>query len=418
MEMGKVREGLISKYAAISVVVGPILQPYNLYGKSVASVLMFMNIVILGVYGLIKGKRSFIKPDRSYITFLLYCLTLPVLLGLLLYSVDIGSSFRGILVFSACLLCYISFVSFDYLKQAYRFFVFAAIVVYVAQEFCFLFLGFRFPALIPFFELNYEMGMEEFLKEQLIKDRSSSFFLEPAHLAIFVLPYLTMLLVDNSRKKKFFSIESVFITLFLIYVRSGVGAISMLFLYGLVFLNSHISSSRKLSVLIVAVIVIGLAFSIESVRSFFYDSFFSRSVELVGDSSNESGLKRVTRGFMVYSDFPLIGKMFGVSNGAIEDVIRHSSAASLFGEETYLNNIQKLLIGYGFIGVFLLFRYMFSTLKRRNIYSLYVMAIFTALCFMEIMPFEARMMLYFAIAALPLYKVNKGKHDKKSIYNH
>lgn len=401
------RNAIVSWYASFSVIIGPILQPYNLFGKSVALLLMFTNIILFMLYGVVKGFKSFNKPDRTYIIFLAYFLTLPVMIGVLLYKVDIGASYRGILVFSASLLCYISFADMTSLKRVYCFFVYFAVVVFFAQEFCWYFLGFRFPGLIPFFEINYDMGMEEFLKDQLMKDRSSSIFLEPAHLAIFTLPYLIMKIVDNEEQKILYSFETLFISFFLIWLRSGLGFACLLVIYLIFLLRSRINSSRKVAFILYGSILSIAVLTLTDLGTFLYESFFSRSAELTGNSSNGSGFIRITRGFLVYEDFPLIGKIFGVSNGAIADVVTHSSAYNLFNDDTQLNTIQKILIGYGFIGTILLYNYLHKIAKRRNQYSFYLVLILVIICFMENMLFDSRMLIYVAIAAIPTIGKNK-----------
>lgn len=397
----------VSWYASLSTVIGPILQPYNLFGKSMALLLMFANIFILGFYGIVKGHNPFIKPDRRYVLFLAYCITVPVLLGMALYHVDIGSSYRGLLVFSASLLCYISFADMSSLKKIYRFFVYVAIAVFFAQELCWYFLGFRFPGLIPFFELNYEMGMEEYLKFQLTRDRSSSIFLEPAHVAIFTLPYMIIKMVDNEEQKNLFTFETLFISFFLIWLRSGLGFVCLLIIYLLFLLRSRINPSRKVAFILFGSILSIAVLTLTDLGSFLYESFFSRSEELTGNSSNGSGFIRITRGFFVYADFPLIGKIFGVSNGAIEDVVIHSSAYNLFDEDTLLNTIQKILMGYGFIGTLLLYNYLQRIAKRRNQYSFYLVLTLVIICFLENMLFDGRMLLYVVIAAIPTIGQNR-----------
>ena len=406
-----------SWYASLSIVIGPILQPYTLYGKSIALLLMFFNIFLFSIYSMMRA-RLFIKPNSKYIYFLVYGLTIPIFCGVLLYKVDVGASVRVFLVFSACLLCYISFANITYIKKNYRLFVYLAIGVFFAQEFCWHVFGFRFPALIPFFELNYEMGMEEFLKSQLIKDRSSSFFLEPAHLAVYVLPYFAIKMKDNELSNRMISFEIIFLTFFLIYLRSGLGFVCLTLLWLLMLSRSRMSHSRKLSFVLFAFFVLGLALIVTDLGAFFYDSFFSRAKEIISSNSeNESGMIRVIRGFLVYQDFPLLGKIFGVSNGAISDVVTHSSVANMFDNETYLNNIQKLLIGYGFIGCLLFLSYIHSIIKR-NPYTTSIIAVFIVICFMENMLFDSQMMLYFAIGALPYSIILKERNDKKGIYNY
>lgn len=408
---------IISWYASLSVIMGPILQPYNLYGKSVALLLMFFNILFFSVYGITRKQKIFIRPDRKYLIFLIYSLTLPILLGITLYKVDVGASVRGILVFSVSLFCYLSFANIKDLKKIYKYFVYLAIGVFFAQEICWHIYDFRFPALIPFLELNYEMGMEEFLKVQLIQERSSSIFLEPAHFAIFVLPYLAIKMIDNEKIQKAISFETLFLSIVLVYLRSGIGFVCMMMIWLIFMTRLQISKRRKMSIIMSGFLFFILVVIFTDLSTFLYDSFFSRSAEITGDSSHESGMIRVYRGFLVYDDFPLIGKLFGVSNGAIEDVVRHSSAANLFDDIIYINNAQKLLIGYGFVGVFSFLCYLRGVVKR-NPYSTYLILLFLLICFMENMLFDSRMMLYLAIGALPYNSINRINYDKKSIYNY
>ena len=95
----------------------------------------------------------------------------------------------------------------------------------------------------------------------------------------------------------------------------------------------------------------------------------------------------------------------------------HSSVANMFDNETYLNNIQKLLIGYGFIGCLLFLSYIHSIIKR-NPYTTSIIAVFIVICFMENMLFDSQMVLYFAIGALPYGIILKERNDKKGIYNY
>lgn len=404
---GRFHHRYLSWYASFSVIIGPILQPYNLFGKSVALLLMFVNILLFMSYGMVKGFKTFVRPDRTYIIFLAYFLTLPVMIGIMLYKVDIGASYRGVLVFSASLLCYISFADMSSLKKIYRFFVYLAIGVFFAQEICWIFLGFRFPGLIPFFEINYEMGMEEFLKDQLIKERSSSIFLEPAHVAIFTLPYMIIKMVDNAGQKSLSSFETLFISFFLIWLRSGLGFVCLLVIYLTFLLRSRINPSRKIAFILFGSILLIAALTLTDLGTFLYESFFSRSAELTGNSTNGSGFIRITRGFLVYEDFTLIGKIFGVSNGAIGDVVIHSSAANLFNDDTQLNTIQKILIGYGLIGTLLMYIYLHKIAKRRNQYSFYLVLTLVIICFLENMLFDSRMLLYVAVAAVPTIGKNR-----------
>ena len=415
----KTHHRIISWYVSLSIILGPILQPYNLFGKSMALVFMLVNVVFFFLYSLIWGRKNKFKPDSSYYLLLFYFLTIPILIGSLLYKVDYGASIRGLLVFSASLLLYASYAELSIIKKIYRFFVIFAIGIFVAQEVFFFLYGTRFPALIPFLEINYEMGMENYAEYLISRERSSSFFLEPAHLALFVLPYFIMKIVDNENENKLLSVEVITLTIFFIYLRSGLGFVCLLTVWAVFFLKSRINRQRKIAFISFVGVSLLMAIFTSDFGDYLNESFFSRAKELSGNSSNGSGMIRVTRGYMVYKDVPIIGKIFGVSNGATSEVVMKSSASRLFNDETYLNNAQKLLIGYGFIGVFLFIYYIIRISKKRNQYTPVLMLVFLEICLMENMQFDGRMLLYFAIAAIPVYKRIKVKeYDKKSIYNY
>ena len=389
--------GILNLYITISVLIAPILQPYVLAGKSISLLLMLSNSILLLIYKfpyIISTNRNEIK----FLFFLLYALSIPVIVGTILnYNIEIGSSYRGILLFSFCLFLYPEFVDYERLKNIYRVFVYSAIIVFFAQELSFNLLGFRFSALIPFFQISYEEGTEEFMLYQMTQSRSSSFFLEPAHCATYIFPYFAISLYEAKKKGKILSKENLFLLFFFILFKSGMGIVCSGFMF-LLYLKNNISRKGKLLIIMYLILLLFIILFANTLYLFFEENYLSRSKELSYITENSSGMIRITRGFRVFGDMSLLGQLFGLSNGAIGDAVKHSSIAYLFGDNSYVNNVQKLLIGYGVIGTSLFIVYAMQCYKLGTTLTKLVIFSFFLISLMSNNLFDSVMLLYFCVA--------------------
>lgn len=406
----KMKLSVISAYASICLLLGPILQPYSFNGVNLGVYFLLLNAVVFWIVHFISKKRfANIKDFHNPISFYVYALTIPVLIGLCLYgSKGLASSYRGMLVYALTFPIFVKSIDFVFLKRAYTVIVFFLCAIFICQEFLYYSTGIRFSALMPFLELNYDMEMEDFIANQVIKTRSSSMFLEPAHFAQYLVPCLALNMGDLIIKKKLMNVSVLFISLILFFLQSGSGMIMLGILYYLYFKKQKIKTSYLLGlffILIVLVLIVDLNAN-ESIIA----ALFERRNELsLNKNDIGSGMIRVFRGYYVYADFPLLGKIFGVGNGAVGDVVMNSSARWMFNDETYLNNFQKLIIGYGIIGTALLIKYMKSLYAKGSFSGNAVLTCFIAVSFMENMFFDSKMLFYMcmAVCANQYYKNHK-----------
>lgn len=395
---------------SISILLAPILHPYSFYGVNMGVYFLFTNALILWSVLFFRRKYfSSYSDSKVSLLFYLYAFTLPVLVGLLFYgSNGIGASYRGMLVYALTFPIYVKAIDLVFLKRAYTIIVIFLSAIFICQEFLYYSTGIRFSALIPFLELNYDMEMEDFIANQVIKTRSSSMFLEPAHFAQYLVPCLALNMGDLIIKKKLINVSVLFISLILFFLQSGSGMIMLGILYYLYFKKQKIKTSYLLGlffILIVLVLIVDLNAN-ESIIA----ALFERRNELsLNKNDIGSGMIRVFRGYYVYADFPLLGKIFGVGNGAVGDVVMNSSASWMFNDETYLNNFQKLIIGYGFIGSILFIKYMKSLYAKGAFSGNAILTCFIAVSFMENMFFDSKMLFYMCIAvsANQYYKIHK-----------
>lgn len=401
---------ITSKYAAVLLLIGPILQPYSYKGINLGVYLLFINAIILWIINLFSKKKTQNNKElQGFLTFYIYAFTLPVIVGLLLYgSNGLGASYRGMLVYAVTFPMLIKLIDFLFLKRTYTFIVFFLCAIFICQEFLYYTTGIRFSALIPFLDLNYDIAMEDFMADQMIKTRSSSMFLEPAHFSQYLVPCLALNMGKLIDEKRLMNVTVLFISLILYFLQSGSGMIMLGILYFLYFKKQKVKTSYLLCLffILIALVLVVDANSNESILG----ALFERRNELsLNKNDIGSGMIRVFRGYYVYADFPLLGKIFGVGNGAVGDVVMNSSARWMFNDETYLNNFQKLIIGYGFIGSILFINYMKSLFAKGSFSGNAVLTCFIAVSFMENMFFDSKMLFYMCIAvcANQYYKIHK-----------
>ena len=79
-------------------------------------------------------------------------------------------------------------------------------------------------------------------------------------------------------------------------------------------------------------------------------------------------------------------------------LVKHSSIAYLFGDNSYVNNVQKLLIGYGVIGTSLFIVYAMQCYKLGTTLTKLVIFSFFLISLMSNNLFDSVMLLYFCVA--------------------
>ena len=390
---------ILKKLLAFLLVFTPFLEPYRIGGVTLDTMALFISLFIAFIF-----LKKYVQTDYSAKQFFCYALIVPNIVAIAYgYYIHITSSLIVLLLYILCYYKIFPNVQLQYIKKYYRYLVILVCVVFVIQEVMYQSVGYRFSALLPFLDVRYEgISMPAFILNQMYYPRSSTFFLEPSHMAHFLLPYLALSLGENSAGlslKKY--IEPVIITIVLFFLRSGCGIVGLSFIWLFFMLQINLSGIKKIifyiACITVAVYAINYVLSTE-----IGISLMNRSTELQGDGDYErSGTIRIFRGFYVYGAMDLLQQIFGVGTGGSIDVIENSPYFIMFfGSERYLNNLQMLLIGFGLIGTILFFVHYYKLYRGNNLSGKLTLVAFLSLCFLESFFLTSKMILFFVIAFL------------------
>lgn len=396
-----------AKILSFLIVFTPFLEPYKLFGVTLDTACLFASII----FALVACKGSNAKWYGSK-PFFIYAFTIPNIVAILYgYTNHIMSSFIVLTMYLLVLIKVFPNLSFVYIKKYYKVLVILVCVVFITQELMYLMLGYRFSALLPFLDIRYDgLSMASFIQGQMSYPRSSSFFLEPSHMAHFLLPYLALSLGENIRGlslKKY--IEPIIITIILFFLQSGNGLVGAFAIW--VFFVLAVDISRTKKVLFIATSVLVGYFVISKLMDTEIGaSLFNRVSEIDAEGDYErSGTIRIFRGFYVFSGMDSLLQLLGVGTGGSVDVIDNSKyLVMFFDNERYLNNIQMLLIGFGIIGTILFSGHIVRLYRKNALSGKLVLAAFIAICFLESFFMTSKMILFMTIAFL-----SKVEYDKK-----
>ena len=177
-------------------------------------------------------------------------------------------------------------------------------------------------------------------------DRFCSFFLEPAYYAQFIAIYLSLELFYRAEETKLITKLSLFPICMLLLLRSGLGilCLAVIFGYKLVLYIKNKGFNYYLLLFVPLVFLMGFLF----LRSDIGVQMLNRRVEF--NEEGTSGFLRLFQGFMIYDEFPLVGKLFG---------------QELSGGYRFANGFTTVLIRQGLIGMILLV-YVYFRLYRKS----------------------------------------------------
>lgn len=318
-------------------------------------------------------------------------------------------------MYAACI--YFTFSSLDlkYMLRQYGILVLIICLFFISQELMFILLGYRVSGLLPFLPLKYGgLDMSSFINYQMTYERSSSFFLEPSHMAQYILPALALSL---GQIKNVFNVKNYFIpiviTIIILLSRSGCGAVGAIFIWCFFVLFVNIRTLKKVIFISLACFIAIYAY--DKISSTEYGShMINRTSEFDSNASYErSGIIRVIRGFLVYKDMDISEKILGVGTGGTIDVIDNSKHKYMFfGKERYLNNVQMLLIGFGIFGTVFFLMHLIRLIKKNNLEAKLIMISFVSLSFLESFFMNSKMVLYMSF--IFAYKLHYAK--KKTIH--
>ena len=380
------------RIACFSLVCLPLLQCYNLFGTALTKYLMLSLVVY---FVIIVKNKPFVPTKLKH--FLAYAFIIPQITALISgHTSDFIGSFITLGLYFATFVYLIPYLDLSLIRKYYRVTIYISIGVFLLQEMSYFATGARFGVLLPFLDLYNGIPASDYLQIYTYSNRSCSIFVEPSHFAQYLAPYLALSLNEVSHKKRFFDLETIVISLVLIFLRSGNGYFLLAIIWITHFLWCNMSVLKKICIILpFAAIIIIYGFTYFS-NSEMGEQVLSRTEQLdpnySGDS--QSGTIRIYRGFWVYSSMPTILKFFGVGLGGVNSVIDNSPLSWSFVNEHYVNNVSCFLMAFGYIGVFLLVLFLISLCSKNESGSIALIAAFICLGLMESFLCDSRMLLY------------------------
>lgn len=239
-----------------------------------------------------------------------------------------------------------SFINVKFFVKTVLFFGFIASLILVWQWFSFFFTGtFEKDFFIPWFEVNRDL-------ETISKYRPSSFFTEPAHFAIYMLPAFQIALIY---KKKFF------IYLFAISILFSGSTTGFILLAVLLVYHLYHVGTKKWYIALLGFIL--LLTSIYIVYVFFPEVFLNNfdKLESVERGNSDSRLLGPLKYLSFFSSYE---HLWGISLNQLDNFL--IMIGSFGSTKNYANAAIYMYISFGVIGFVILFVYIVKKWLRIN----------------------------------------------------
>lgn len=399
----------------------PVLNIYlALPGFTWAS-LLFIFIAIIALYYK-KNFDSIFKLPKSYIIFWVFAA-----ISFTIASIKFGYIYRAffpgglaLFLFSIQLGFGSKLFNINYFYRFSRITSIITIVILVLQELCYFSTGHRFSALFPYGKLTDGIPISSLIQFQLIIDRSSSIFREPAHAAQFLLVVLALELFWKGLDKLYTNF-AIFLGIGLIMLRSGNGLLGMLLLVVIktyYYLNQNKSRYKYL------VLTIGSALCITILGYYESTESGSKTLGRVSEFENNESSKsyvRIYRGFALLSDSPTEVKLIGTSNDGILRIIHSSPVGYLFEgdrdeSDLYFNGVSTIILHTGYLGLLLFSIYIIKCLKGAKELPRALIILLIIISFIE-STYLSSLMLTICIVLNAYYYKNKKQINNHHYYN-
>lgn len=358
----------LRKYGSLTIALYPLLAIYATLIPGI-SIGEFTLIILSGIY-LFKFRK---KIPFYFKGFTIYTLLISALMCLLHYEYPFATfAFHAVstflivyLISTACAIGDINYVT-NQLKKVSA----ICLIFFIIQYALYVVTSSTVSGIIPFLPLSNGENSAEFHDLQMGRDRMSSFFEEPAHFSEFLCIPLCLFLFGAKKRKDF--VICVFITISIFLSTSALGAISVVIIWGMWFLNYLRGAQHKwLSYMVTFVMIVALP---TLAATEFVTATTSRLTEITGEGVEGSvhgfsSYVRVLRGYIPFQEQDFIIKVVGNGIGSLESYIKyhHSQYLSLFaGLPDYINSVQYILLGSGIIGLYLFLKQLYEIFNRTS----------------------------------------------------
>ncbi len=363
----------------------------------------FLVLVCMIIYGARNSRQKLFHWETRYIVFWGY-----VAVSFLISSVASGYMYRALVpggvsffVFSLVFGFFTNKTDLQLLHRFLRIVAVVSIAVFVLQEASYILLGSRFSAILPYANLTDGVPTKELIYVQLLADRSSSFFREPAHFAQFLIVALAMDMFIEERGRKL-SAFSIICIVALLFLRSGNGLLGLLILVAVKMLAIMKGRNSFYKYAIILLIPITMAIAMPYyMQTEAAQYVMGRTNELTFDK-NARSYARIYRGYALYGALPVVNKLIGTDSEGILAASHNSELSGMFlGErnsDLYCNGVQQVLLNTGILGMVLLLVFIVPYYKKSGFLGKAALLSLLILSLVSSMFLSRIMLLMFLIA--------------------
>ena len=342
------------KLLSILFVIIPLFKPYLLLGINADIVLIVLTCLLF--FLLFKWKPARYAVLAPYGLLALYSLFIPPLVALLLLGSGFSVSYLPFFIY-AFLSLTIEKLDFSRTFKIYRWAVSICCIFFFVQELAYYAASIRISGLIPYLDVIYakswNISTQDYIARQLMINRNSSFFLEPAHFVQYIAPCLIIMLL---KKECFNFYYIIMVSSAMLLSRSGNGLLLLAIAFALYLFKTKTKMIWK--IIVISSFVSGVLYFSNTQEG---EELFARTSELnINNQERHSGFVRVYRGYILWNDLPFLLKVTGIGKNTEEIFENNMQGWMFFGEnDRFLNGVQMVLIGNGIIGLIIMFFFLY-----------------------------------------------------------
>lgn len=362
-----------NKILALLIAIVPIANIYqfpfliNNFGNAII-IFFCLPIILLQI---IKNRKLLLdKSSINYLYFSIYIIIITIYN--FIYYIDDESiqSFIYFIVFTFIYFLLINYKRFhnNFILFYKKLSVFFSIFL-IAQFISYKLFSIEFTGIIPFLNTYIDISDEAFAVGHNNIVKISSFFIEPSHFSLYVLPALCIYLwnIDSNSNSKHRTIAVFFISFATLLSTSANGIILLSIILISYILNKYFQKFQIKH--IVFGILTLLTFLILLLNSSFIKSATYGLFVVKEDRSVSKADARIYRGFLFYKDMDITNQIHGVGWKNAENFAKAEKNQLLYNRYylkafNYFNSIAAFLIYSGVIGLFLFLSYIRTIWKN------------------------------------------------------
>lgn len=403
----------------------PILNQYQLFPITCWE----LYVVLLCVVGIIGDKgRVRVFFDKSYLYFFAYiCIAFLISAGRY-NDLEVGTAFFRLIKFIIVTFAVIAFIpryiaNTKIIKKYYRIILWIVSMVLIIQLLLYYILGKQIYPIFPDVILNYNDGVNSSYLVNSWKSqirggyyfRPSSFFIEPAHYALFALPGIVIELFEKEVEKKQM-ISALFFTISAVLTTSSIALIGCALCWFIFVIKRRDLWKKHFRWMMCLVFTIGPLVAYYLVSNAAVMTTISIKLAGLGNISESSSISlRLFRGIQYYSNMGATQQFFGTGYGNLTSYYYANNMQIIgtgkIGQVSYMNGLSTVLCSFGIIGMGLFILFLFRTYKKSSLEGrVLLIALFTSMLGSDM--FDSVIYYLFLLIVITLmYENKKFEHE-------